>query len=115
MIQWLIRTACPEPVASPEPVPPDVVVRRASWLPALAGLLAGMGGPAAAVTLGRTIVVHPSVKVSSRLVKHELAHVQQWQEHPLAFPVRYVLNHLRFGYTDNPFEVEARNAEAGDQ
>jgi hypothetical protein len=111
MMQWLIRTACPQTLPSPEPVPPGVAVRTAAWLPGLAGILSGMGGPAAAVTLGKTIVVHPSIKLSSRLVKHELEHVRQWQELGWKFPLKYVLNHMQHGYTNNPFEVEARSAE----
>ena len=111
MMQWLIRATCPRSAPSPEPLPPEVSVRRASWLPQVAGLLSGMGGPAAAVTLGKTIIVHPSVRLSSRLVKHELEHVKQWQTLGWKFPMQYVANHFRYGYTDNPFEVEARSAE----
>ena len=113
MIQWLIRATCPRPVVSPEPLPRDVAVRKAGWLPSLAGVLAQMGGPAAAVTLGRTIIVHPSIRVTDKLMRHELAHVKQWQEYCWTFPVRYVMNHLRYGYHDNPVEVEARRAERG--
>lgn len=110
MMQWLIRASCRKPVSSPAPLPKGVVLRHASWLPRIAGLLAGMRGPAAAVTVGRTIVIHPSVRITQRLIAHELAHVRQWQEHRL-FPLRYALHHLKYGYHDNPYEVEARNAE----
>jgi hypothetical protein len=44
-------------------------------------------------------------------LRHELAHVRQWQQHPITFPVRYAMNHLRYGYDANPYEVEARAAE----
>jgi hypothetical protein len=71
-----------------------------------------MGSPAAAVTLGRTIVVHPSARLTGPLLRHELAHVRQWRRHPLTFPLQYVWNHVRYGYRDNPFEIEAREAEA---
>lgn len=93
-------------------VPDDVIVRRGRWLPALGGRLAGMGRSAAAVTLGRTIVVHPAVETSGRLLRHELAHVRQWRRQPLTFPVRYLLGHLRYGYRENPYEVEARAQES---
>ncbi len=93
------------------PIPPGVAVREARWLPALGGALAGMGRPAAAVTLGRTIVVHPDVPLTRRLLTHELTHVRQWQAHPYSFPVRYVWEFLQHGYEGNPFEVEAREAE----
>jgi hypothetical protein len=111
VIAWLLRAASRELRATVEPVPEGVYVRAAKWLPAIAGRLSGMRGPAAAVTLGRTIIVHPNVRLTSRLVRHELAHVRQWQRHPISFPVRYAMNHLRYGYHANPYEVEARAAE----
>jgi hypothetical protein len=40
------------------------------------------------------------------LVVHELCHVWQMQHHPLAMPLSYVLR----GYTNNPYEREARAA-----
>jgi hypothetical protein len=98
-------------VESPFPLPRGVVVRRGRWLPALGGRLAGMSRAAAAVTVGRAIVVHPDQALEARLIRHELAHVAQWRRAPLTFPLRYVLAHLRHGYADNPYEVEARRAE----
>ena len=111
MMQWFIRATCPEPVIAPQPLPRGVAIRQAGWLPSLAGVVGRMRGPAAAVTLGRTIIVHPAVRVTEELLRHELEHVKQWQEYRWTFPVRYVMNHLRYGYFDNPFEVEARRAE----
>ena len=105
------REAAGASSAAGAPLPPDVAVREASWLPALGGALARMGGPAAAVTLGQTIVVHPAVELTPRLLRHELTHVRQWQAHPLGFPVRYAWNFLLHGYEANPYEVEARAAE----
>ncbi len=115
-IDALIRALAPEDATDAEaaagsPMPPGVAVRRARWLPALGGALARMGGPAAAVTLGRTIVVHPDVPLTRRLLRHELTHVRQWQAHPFSFPMRYAWNFLRHGYEANPFEAEARAAE----
>lgn len=95
----------------PAELPADVTVRAGRWVPVLGGLLTGTAGPAAAVTLGRTIVVHPAARLSERLIRHELAHVEQWRRQPLTFVVRYAWLHLRHGYRDNPFEVEARAAE----
>jgi hypothetical protein len=93
-----------------ETLPPGVVLREGHLLPAIGGFFARMGGPAAAVTLGRTIVVHPDVRLTPRLLSHELAHVRQWEEDPL-FPVRYTVETLRHGYRQNRFEREAREAE----
>ncbi len=111
MIDALIRALAPHSAETPEPLPPGVSVRRGGWLPALGGLLAGMGAPAAAVTLGRTIVVHPDVPLTPRLLRHELTHVRQWQAQPFSFPVRYTWAFVRHGYEANPYEVEARRAE----
>lgn len=111
MMAWLLRAASRAIPDLAEPVPQDVAVRAARWLPVIAGKLSGMRAPAAAVTLGRTIIVHPQVPLDGRLLRHELAHVQQWQRYPLTFPARYVINHIRYGYEANPYEVEARAAE----
>lgn len=109
MITWLRRLAG-EPVPDTR-LPAGVVVLRCGWIPSLGGRLCGMGGPAAAVTLGSTIVVHPAVPLDDRLLRHELAHVRQWRARPLAFPVLYLARHIRHGYRNNPYEVEARAAE----
>lgn len=77
----------------------------------LGGWLTGSRTPAAAVTFGDTIVVHPDVTLTERLLRHELEHVRQWRAAPLTFPVRYAWEHLRRGYRENPFEVAARAAE----
>jgi len=94
-------------------VPATVTVRVGRLIPAIGGRLSGMARNAAAVTLGRTIIVHPDVQLTERLLRHELAHVRQWQRAPLTFPLRYIWQHLRHGYRDNPYEVEARAAEQG--
>jgi hypothetical protein len=92
-------------------VPKGVTLRAGRLIPAIGGLLARMGGPAAAVTLRRTIVVHPEVQLTRRLLAHELAHVRQWEADPL-FPLRYMLETVRQGYLGNRYERQAREAEA---
>lgn len=93
-------------------LPTNVRLVSGRLIPWVAGRLSGMGRRAAAVTLGRTIVVHPETSLSERLLRHELTHVAQWSRNPFLFPIRYTLAHLRHGYAANPFEVEAREAEA---
>ena len=101
--------ACP-PELPRELLPRGVTIRYGRWIPALGGWLGKMRGPAAAVTLRRTIIVHPGVRLSRRLLVHELEHVKQWAEDPL-FPVRYTLELLRHGYWNNRYEQQAREAE----
>lgn len=103
------RTAPPADIP-PEAVPGRVTFREGRLIPAIGGVLGRMKGPAAAVTLGRTIIVHPEVRLSHRLLVHELTHVRQWEEDRL-FPVRYALESLRRGYRNNRYELEAREAE----
>lgn len=95
----------------PDSVPPGVVLRSGGLVPRIGGLLARLGGPAAAVTLGRNIVVRPGTRLTRSLLEHELVHVEQWRKDPL-FPIRYTLATIRHGYWNNPYEVEARAAQA---
>ena len=92
-------------------IPPGVVLREGRLVPWIGGLLGKMPASAAAVTLGRTIVVDPGTRLTKQLLVHELTHVRQWREDPL-FPIRYTLASLRHGYWNNPYEVEARRAAA---
>lgn len=91
-------------------VPAAVTLRRGRLVPRVGGLLAGMRGPAGAVALGHTVIVHPDVPLSRRLLLHELEHVRQWEREPL-FPLRYSLETVRNGYRNNRYEREAREAE----
>jgi hypothetical protein len=68
----------------------------------------------AAITLGRHVYYVPRRVASCSLtdwlvlVVHEQTHRQQQVRHGmLGFYLRYGLNHLRYGYRANPFEVEA--------
>ncbi|MBV9774080.1 MAG: DUF4157 domain-containing protein [Gemmatimonadetes bacterium] len=93
-----------------ESLPGRVTLREGRLIPAIGGVLGRMKGPAAAVTLGRTIIVHPEVSLSRDLLVHELTHVRQWESDRL-FPVRYTLESIRRGYWNNRYELEARDAE----
>ena len=103
------RRVAPPPEVAPD-VPGGVTFREGRLVPAIGGVLGMMKGPAAAVTLGHTIVVHPDARLSRRLLVHELTHVRQWEEDRL-FPLRYALESLRRGYRNNRYELEAREAE----
>ena len=69
-----------------------------------------------AMVLGKTIHLHnisrESFLKNQRLVKHELCHVRQYQQHGyIGFLVKYLWESIRKGYYNNKFEVEARKAE----
>jgi hypothetical protein len=49
---------------------------------------------------------------SLELLFHELTHVEQFRRAPFTFPVTYLLHHIRYGYFQNPAEVEARERAA---
>lgn len=99
------------PDALRDQLPEGVTLRSGRLIPWIGGLLGRMGDSAAAVTLRRTIVVNPDVRLTPSLLRHELTHVRQWQQDAL-FPLRYTAATLRHGYQDNPYEVEARIAAA---
>ena len=48
----------------------------------------------------------PGLLHDEDLICHELCHVWQMQHHPMRMPLSY----LRLGYSDNPYEVQARRA-----
>lgn len=52
--------------------------------------------------------VEPLTASTLELVFHELVHVVQYRRNPILFPLRYWMNHVRYGYERNPAEVEAR-------
>lgn len=100
---------------------PDEVLRR---YPDLAqaryrrgGLPVRIGGwslgtsTAAAITLWRTIFIAPNTALDPELLLHELRHVHQFLEHK-TFPVSYLWQSIRYGYTRNAYEVDARRYSA---
>lgn len=60
----------------------------------------------AAITLGRTIFVAPGTRLEAGLLLHELRHVQQFRERR-TFPIRYLWESLRRGYSANRYETDA--------
>ena len=81
------------------------------------GIPVRMGGwalginTAAAITLRRTIFLAPATPITAELLLHELRHVHQFLEH-WAFPVSYLWQSIRYGYSRNAYEVDARRYSA---
>lgn len=66
---------------------------------------------AAAITLWKTIFIAPNIALDPELLLHELRHVHQFLEHR-TFPVSYLWQSVRYGYTRNAYEVDARRYSA---
>jgi hypothetical protein len=66
---------------------------------------------AEAITLWRTVFVARTTVLDAELLLHELRHVHQFLEHR-AFPVSYLWQSIRYGYTRNAYEVDARRYSA---
>ena len=66
---------------------------------------------AEAITIWRTVFVTPTAVLDAELLLHELRHVHQFLEHR-AFPVSYLWQSIRYGYTRNAYEVDARRYSA---
>jgi len=69
-----------------------------------------------AMVIGKTIYLHNSSKKdflnNQRWVRHEVAHVYQYQELGLIrFLALYLLETFKKGYENNRFEVDARQKE----
>ena len=66
---------------------------------------------AAAITLWRTIFVAPRTQLTPGLLLHELRHVHQFLQRR-TFPVRYLWQSIRYGYSHNAYEEDARRYAA---
>ena len=103
-------------IGRPIRLPADVLARfpeleSASWRQG--GLFLRIGGwllgrsTVSGITLWRTIWLARDENPHPELLLHELRHVHQFQEDPL-FPLRYLWYSVRRGYTNNPYEADAR-------
>jgi len=61
----------------------------------------------AAITLWRTVFLAPGVSPHPELLLHELGHVRQFGA-SIWFPLRYLLESARRGYSGNRYEHEAQ-------
>ena len=63
------------------------------------------------ITLPWAVYIHPNHLRNLRLLRHEQAHVDQFAREGWVFYVKYLWYNLRFGYRNNPYEIESRAAE----
>jgi hypothetical protein len=84
---------------------------RRGGLPVRIGGLALGVDSVAAITLRRTVFLAPDTPLNAGLLLHELRHVHQFLERG-TFPVRYLWQSLRYGYSRNAYEVDARRYSA---
>jgi hypothetical protein len=66
---------------------------------------------AEAITLWRTIFLSPRTALTPELLLHELRHVHQFLE-SRAFPFSYLWQSIRYGYSRNAYEADARRYAA---
>lgn len=77
-----------------------------AWFMRLAGFLGW-------TSFWRVVYVLPGHERNARLLRHERCHLAQIErDGRLLFAVKYAWLTLRHGYWDNPYEVEAREAES---
>ncbi len=84
---------------------------RRGGLPVRIGGLALGIGTVAAIALRRTVFLAPDTPLNPALLLHELRHVHQFLERG-TFPIRYLWQSLRYGYSRNAYEVDARRYSA---
>jgi hypothetical protein len=84
---------------------------RSGGLPVrIAGWALGRSS-AEAITLWRTVFLNPRARVNAELLLHELRHVHQLSERK-SFPLSYLWQSIRYGYSRNPYEIDARRYSA---
>lgn len=65
-------------------------------------------------SLWRTVYLLPGYEWGKGLIRHEAQHLKQMErDGRVLFTARYVWWRVRYGYRNNPYEVEARAAQAG--
>jgi hypothetical protein len=87
---------------------PNTIVFRVRSLWWAFGYLKGLR----AASYGHVILLGPATKSGD--YEHELAHVRQYEKHPLIQPALYSVELVKHGYKNNKYEVEAYQ-EAGNE
>lgn len=95
-------------------LPNNIHIKENSWLAGIAARKLGV--TQVAMVLRQTIHLYgvsaQDFLEDERWVKHELCHVAQYRRMgTLPFLAKYLWLSIRYGYYNNPLEVEARAAE----
>lgn len=111
LLNRCIRATVGNAIALPDPLIVQYpMLAQASWR--VGGLPLRVGGwflgqsDVAGITLGSTVFLSRSYRASTQLLLHEMGHVRQFQRDK-AFPMRYLWESARRGYSQNRFEREA--------
>lgn len=73
------------------------------------GLFLNKTGYSAITMPWKTIYVVSAQINNERLLSHELVHIEQIKKHgPIMFTITYLWYNIKYGYLQNPYEVEAR-------
>ena len=88
----------------------DASYRRGGLPVRIAGWALGTS-TAEAITLWRTVFIEPHTPLSAELLLHELRHVHQFSERK-SFPLSYLWQSIRHGYSRNAYEIDARKYSA---
>jgi hypothetical protein len=104
------RIELPREMAARYPELKHAQYRRGGLPPRLGGWALGLD-TVDAITLRRTVFLSRKTPVSAPLLLHELRHVHQFLGER-TFPIRYLWQSLRYGYSRNAYEVDARRYSA---
>ncbi len=107
-VAWLIGVpfSLPEPVLARYPELATARWRRGGIALRIGGWCIGRA-TVSGITIWHTIFLSHRAPLEPELLLHELRHVHQFEADPL-FPLRYLWRSVRHGYTDNPYESDAR-------
>lgn len=89
-------------------------IKEKSWIARLAAWK--LKANKAAIVIGKTIHLHNTSSQEflndRKWLLHELKHIEQFRRHGfLSFVFLYLWESIRHGYTNNKYEIEARDAE----
>lgn len=86
-----------------------VTIKESTYLSKWFLKLFGYDGHA---SLWRTVYILPEHFSDNALINHELEHIRQIErEGKFKFSVKYLYFLVRYGYWNNPYEIQAREAE----